>query len=494
MWLYLPDTSPYSPASEDSTWPSSSLCRTLSASAWWRGKSLPPKSWRRVCTKALSTTRLSGLTSELSAANRGAASWMASLADSHAPTYPSPESGPESTVRSRGCGESSDVSSTKPSPDGSLSKTSQDWSQASLFSTDPTFWNTTTDFGTPRKQRGIVGTLKLTSSGYTGDFSKNTGSPLCSMSAASWKNWVTELRSRKLQRRTLALRTSGSGSSSWPTPRAGDLQDKVGGKARIKNGRAVRESGEDFSMSLLSTAERWPSPRSEDAESCGNHPGATDSLTGAVGQWSTPKVNCGEHPGRIKHKPGQELHLDIQANNWQTPATDSFRSRGGDRKDEQGLDQQARLWTTPQAHDSAGGNPKRVRRHGTKHGCANLADDVMLWRTPDAPGSGGPRNRQNSIGNGHQVTIAEQAEHFSLPAPTTPTPGAKCWCGDPGCGRQSHKRKLNPLFVTFLMNWPVWWCHKEPMPYARRAMASWLSKGRWRLWSLCGDFSSEQAR
>jgi hypothetical protein len=27
---------------------------------------------------------------------------------------------------------------------------------------------------------------------------------------------------------------------------------------------------------------------------------------------------------------------------WQTPATDSFRSRGGDRKDEMGLDQEAR--------------------------------------------------------------------------------------------------------------------------------------------------------
>jgi hypothetical protein len=33
---------------------------------------------------------------------------------------------------------------------------------------------------------------------------------------------------------------------------------------------------------------------------------------------------------------------------WQTPATDSFRSRGGERKDEQGLDQQARgFWPTP---------------------------------------------------------------------------------------------------------------------------------------------------
>jgi hypothetical protein len=32
----------------------------------------------------------------------------------------------------------------------------------------------------------------------------------------------------------------------------------------------------------------WPTPRSEDSESGGNHPGAVDSLTGAVKMWPTP--------------------------------------------------------------------------------------------------------------------------------------------------------------------------------------------------------------
>jgi site-specific DNA-cytosine methylase len=48
----------------------------------------------------------------------------------------------------------------------------------------------------------------------------------------------------------------------------------------------------------------------------------------------------------------------------------------------------AELWTTPQAHDSGGGDPKRIRRHGTKHGCANLADDVTMWTTPNVPNGG----------------------------------------------------------------------------------------------------------
>jgi len=37
------------------------------------------------------------------------------------------------------------------------------------------------------------------------------------------------------------------------------------------------------------------------------------------------------------------------------------------------------------------------------------------WRTPDTPSSGGPRNRKDSIGQGHQVTIAEQAENWNTP-------------------------------------------------------------------------------
>ena len=47
--------------------------------------------------------------------------------------------------------------------------------------------------------------------------------------------------------------------------------------------------------------------------------------------------------------------LTHQAKEWPTPASDSFRSRGGERKDEMGLDQQARtFWATvyPYSHQA----------------------------------------------------------------------------------------------------------------------------------------------
>ena len=67
-------------------------------------------------------------------------------------------------------------------------------------------------------------------------------------------------------------------------------------------------------------------------------------------------------------------------------------------------------WPTARAAaaESAGNHPGAVD---------SLTGASGVWRTPDAPGSGGPRNRQGSTGQGHQVTIAEQAERWMFPTP-----------------------------------------------------------------------------
>lgn len=120
----------------------------------------------------------------------------------------------------------------------------------------------------------------------------------------------------------------------------------------------------------------WPSTRAEDGESCGNHPnGASDSLTGVTRNWNTPTAISGEG-----------AHLNM---NWATPsASDSFRSRGGDRVDEMGLDQQARMfWPTPQAHDSQDAKtPEQIAsmRARTGAGVSNLNEVADQWQTASA--------------------------------------------------------------------------------------------------------------
>ena len=117
---------------------------------------------------------------------------------------------------------------------------------------------------------------------------------------------------------------------------------------------------------------------------------------------------------------------------WQTPATDSFRSRGGQRKDEMGLDQQARLWNTPTSRD--------------------WKDDGLTDTTAT-----------NSL-LGRQVQRTEI--HGSESSPSAPT----------------SRRRLNPKFVCWLMGYPQGLISFEPWE-----MEPYLSRWRMRLGYLLGD-------
>lgn len=59
----------------------------------------------------------------------------------------------------------------------------------------------------------------------------------------------------------------------------------------------------------------WLSGREEGNESCGNHPGATDSLTGAIKKWATPDCNTATYSNGHMGP-----NLREQVANWPTPA------------------------------------------------------------------------------------------------------------------------------------------------------------------------------
>ena len=150
-------------------------------------------------------------------------------------------------------------------------------------------------------------------------------------------------------------------------------------------------------------------------------------------------------------------------------------------------------WTTPQAHDEHPGNPSRVGRYGTKHGAANLADDVMLWQmqntdlgqavaqwptqmwaTPTAVRSDTSPNANRGADLREQV----RDFHLSLPGRETPDHGntsstdgrnsRRQWTtprtgkhGTPIEGKrhgiQPQGMSLNPRFVAWLQGFPVNW-------------------------------------
>jgi DNA (cytosine-5)-methyltransferase 1 len=162
------------------------------------------------------------------------------------------------------------------------------------------------------------------------------------------------------------------------------------------------------------------------------------------------------------------------AHMWQTPATDSFRSRGGDRKEEMGLDQQARLmWQTPHGM----GNRDAAGKIGSGPG-GEFAKQVNHWATPTARDWKSEESRPE---NGHTDNLSGQVYRLSRPDRETQQLGEKSSTSGPTSLQPSQRKKLNPLFTAWLMGWPIWWCSKEPTPYGNAATASYLSRQRWLL-------------
>jgi hypothetical protein len=404
-------------------------------------------SWRRVLKMPHLTTLLSGLTLEPSAANHGAAVWMESLAVSPAPISALPADRRESTETPADCSSSTCESFAKFSPDGSLLRMSL---QCSLFQQEQPYSENLPRSGSMRNGELYERPMLAPRIDGTGLSSWHSGRSLPYQPQERPAYQVRlpgESSKRYWERMEKHERENGidptAGSTPWPTPDCNT--------SSYSNGK--------FGENLREKAANWPTPRSEDSESCGNHPGAVDSLTGATRQWATP-----------------------DANTWK------------------------------------GGNPERVGRFGTKHGGANLADDVTLWRTPDVPNGGRTMSAEYVAANGatdkgkRQVGLKNQAKyselawstpkardskseegeagmmrqspdlnviacHFFRPAPQTPPPGSESSPNAP-----TSRRRLNPNFVDWLMALPPGWT-----AYAPVETASWYSRQRMHLRSLLGE-------
>ena len=150
------------------------------------------------------------------------------------------------------------------------------------------------------------------------------------------------------------------------------------------------------------------------------HPtSATPTGESGSSSWHTPQAHDTHQRGIGQNYAANGAGngcLATDAARWQTPAADSFRSRGGDRKAEMGLDQEARLWRTPGDVTKRGGSQPEAKR---------------------------------ALG-GHSINLEDQAEHrrdqVIAPDGLQSSPNA------PG-----SRQRLNPTFVETLLGFPVGW-------------------------------------
>jgi hypothetical protein len=119
------------------------------------------------------------------------------------------------------------------------------------------------------------------------------------------------------------------------------------------------------------------------------------------------------------------------------------------RKDEMGLDQQARIqWMTPNSRDwkSEEGGAAIVEQ--MKDHAPNLSKQV-IYSHPD------PQTETDGPGSLPTVPISRQ--------------------------------RLNSAFVCGLMAWPWFWTQPEPISFAREETELFLSRARSHLRYLCGE-------
>lgn len=208
-------------------------------------------------------------------------------------------------------------------------------------------------------------------------------------------------------------------------------------------------------------------------------------------QWPTPRtVNATGSQQRLAQGPNPGLNDSVQ--DWQTPGADSFRSRGGDRKDEMGLDQQARAipnqWPTPKTPSGGPESAQRKKELGRmESGGGDLQASAQSWATPaarDFKSAESNQTQQELYGSkGPPLSHQALSFRFSRPVPVIGSDGQPL---SPTKRASALRPRLNPAFVCWLMGWPWWWTNPGQINFAAPAMALYRSRLQQHLYSLCG--------
>lgn len=189
-----------------------------------------------------------------------------------------------------------------------------------------------------------------------------------------------------------------------------------------------------------------------------------------------------------------------QAETWRTPHAQNVSGRGEYADPEKiiarkeaghqfNLSEQVALWMTPNvpnggrsaAHATMIG---RTAMHEGKKVQIGLEHQVKQWPTPtasDHKGSGPTLERSDGKMRGDRLDYATEQIFSSPPAPET----------DAGPKSLAGRRILNPLFVEWLMGWPIGWTDSAPV---ETGLSRWLLLMRGRLSMLCSPKPSDQVK
>lgn len=230
--------------------------------------------------------------------------------------------------------------------------------------------------------------------------------------------------------------TCASASSSWPTASASvanDGETLESWEARRDRNLAKHTNGNGMGTPLTIAAIRWPTARSEDGESCGNHPGSTDSLTGATRNWPTAQAHDSRGPKTpaqieaMRAKGPGVRNLNEEVSTWASPSAHDGRRPGSDETSTQGanLKRDAERWPTPNTITGGGETQQSRKRRRIDSGGTDLQAASEHWLTPHGLSPQGSTGRVGGCGGGE---FGKQATQWGTP--------------------QAHKRTHDPREVA----------------------------------------------
>lgn len=197
----------------------------------------------------------------------------------------------------------------------------------------------------------------------------------------------------------------------------------------------------------------WPTATAADSRASGatyeptdTHHAGTTLTDKAVRQWPTPTAS----------NPNEGEPIET----WMARRARLQEKHGNGNGVGMPLGIAARLWHTPTAAEGWSGPGIHTQRGQA----SNLRTQVSLWATPTARDAKGPFGRHT---RGGQDLPSQAVKDFPTGhrSPTTSTDGSTS---------SIEPRYLNPLFVEWLMGWPLGWtdCTRS----ATESYQSWLRR------------------